>query len=406
MRPFLKEDLGTTVIDLVPEYSRSIPDPNFGKSFFVFLMQCKDMPDGFQDVSTASAQGLDRKVHKQLASSLLERDKTPNGTFHLKNTGIIIGAGFVQRKLGNKFGLHMVDGIHGILDGWHTYKLICENRDKIPADQFVLVKAFVIPSDNWIPMLSESLNSRVQYQRISLENFSGRLEWLKAALGSRKDKISWTESLVPGVLDARELLCILSLFNVILYPNEGGIHPIESYDAKAKILNLYEASQNDFEALAEISIQILDLHDFISVTGYKLWEDKVTPHDYDVNMSDKQKKISHILFYAKEDSKEYRIIGPILYPLLGAFRRFIKIGENGNMRWIIDFKDIKNFWESEGLGLLEICMSATAEFNYKPAVAGRSSTLWSNLHNKVGLKMHEVGILKPSAPTLGGNKKE
>lgn len=399
MNLFVDDNLRTTVVELAPEFTRSIPDPNFGKVFYVFLVRCKNLPDGISDAPNARSQNLNKKIYKEVRASLLENDDTPEGTFHLKNSGITIVSKFVDRLGHNRFAIHLEEDLHGIVDGGHTYNLICENRDKIPADQFVLVKAFYAIDNDWIPMISKGLNTSVQVKDMSLDNLAGKFNWLKEALGEKRDLVSWSENTVSSKteMDARELVSILCLFNVILYPNTSGTHPIDSYNAKAKILSLYEKKLKEFMALSEIVLEIMDLYEYVSSTSNKLWDKKQNARSKNMRIFDPQKQEFTPPFSIKKYKSDHRLSKPVLYPLLNAFRRFVTVGESKNIEWIVDYEEVKYFWKTEGRDLLEVCQSTVVEFRHKLNLVGKNSTLWSTLHDKVGLRLYESGVLKSPA---------
>ena len=76
--------------------------------------------------------------------------------------------------------------------------------------------------------MAEGLNTGIQVSQESLFNLEGQFEWLKSILKSNKlinESIAWQEN-DDGYIHARELLCILTLFNVAIFPNKENKHPI------------------------------------------------------------------------------------------------------------------------------------------------------------------------------------
>src|SRR5438094_3076993 len=70
--------------------ARRIPDPIFpGSSRHIFLCACQDMPKDLPKGANPREQNIDRGIYRDVMSSLLNEDCTPN-TFHLKNKGITI----------------------------------------------------------------------------------------------------------------------------------------------------------------------------------------------------------------------------------------------------------------------------------------------------------------------------
>lgn len=393
----VQNPVGDASVKVFSQYTRSIPDPNFEAEVYIFVMRCKDLPDGISDAPNARSVNLRRGVYGQVCSSLLEKDETPKGTFHLKNSGITIVAKSVERLGDGFFFLNMEEDLHGIVDGGHTYALICENRRKIPNDQFIMVRVFSRLDEEWIPMISRGLNTSIQVQDMSLDNLAGKFEWIKDALGDKKSLISWTENDTSGVMDARDLVSILCLFNASLYPNDNEVHPVDAYNGKAKILSAYEKKVESYQKLGGIVLEILDLHDYISSTANEVWGQKPHAKSPKLNMIETLKKASRPSFCFDKKLSKYRLIKPVLYPILNAFRRFVTAEKNGNLIWISDYKDIRKFWKSEGRALLEICYSHTVEFRNNISLVGKNASLWTILHDKVGLRLYKSGVLKPSS---------
>src|SRR5439155_26542887 len=131
--------------------ARRIPDPIFpGSSRHIFLCACQDMPKDLPKGANPREQNIDRGIYRDVMSTLLNEDCTPN-TFHLKNKGITILAEHVV-KTDDEEGLkvEIASDEQGIVDGAHTYEIIMRGQsdiadlnaavDSTPISQYVKVE--------------------------------------------------------------------------------------------------------------------------------------------------------------------------------------------------------------------------------------------------------------------------
>src|SRR5262245_45044957 len=93
-----------------------------------FTVRAKDLPLGIRSDANARAPvGLNRRVYREVNDSLLNRFAFP-GIFDLMNKGITILANKVRRIDEHNYEIELVAG-QGIVDGGHTYKIICDAQD-------------------------------------------------------------------------------------------------------------------------------------------------------------------------------------------------------------------------------------------------------------------------------------
>jgi len=387
--------------DFVSNWARRLPDPNFQNvhktETHIFLMKCVDVPSGISDGPNARKPNLQKRTYQSVKSSLLSEDDTEPGTFHLKNKGITIIADKVTKVDGQnpKYIIEMDSGTHGIVDGGHTYKLIIDNKEDIPDNQYVKVEVRVGIPPHWIPMISGGLNTAVQVQDMSLDNLSGKFIWLQNLLGSQKKNIAWSENDENTFLDARDLTAIMCLFNISLWPNDSGKHPTESYTSKARTLKHYEEDQVKFENMSEIIKDILTLHDTVSYSSNDQFKRAGIKQVGKLAIVDMRKKGKHQFpFIGKE--REQRLQKPALYPILAAFRRFVTQNPlTGKMEWVVDFDVILDFWDQHGSQLVHIVYETSSDLKYNLNALGKSTNLWNTLHSIVGMKTYELGYVKP-----------
>jgi hypothetical protein len=113
---------------------------------------------------------------------------------------------------------------HGIVDGGHTYELIVSNLDneQLPDKQFVKFEILTGVPDDWIVEIAGGLNTSVQVQQFALDNLAGKFNWIQRELKDEPyyDVIAWREN-EQGEFDARDLVSLLTCFNVELFSNNA-----------------------------------------------------------------------------------------------------------------------------------------------------------------------------------------
>ncbi|MBV6657432.1 MAG: AIPR family protein, partial [Devosiaceae bacterium] len=230
----------------VAPIARRLPDPNFRDAHnmerHLFMVPVGAVPKGIPDDPNARRPKTSKRVYQKVRASLFNQDCEP-GTFHLKNKGITIIANGVQSKGNDEYVVSMINGVHGIVDGGHTYKLItdAQSDEALPADQFVTIEVRVGVPDTWIPEIAGGLNTSVQVQDMSLDNLANAFQWIKHEIRHEPyyDSIAWSEN-DPGEYDARDIVSLLAMFNVDIHPNDGDDHPVYGYEKKSMALKAFE----------------------------------------------------------------------------------------------------------------------------------------------------------------------
>lgn len=380
-------------------YARRIPDPNFKKSHrmetYSFLMRCADVPPNIGSEPNARNPNIKRLTYQQVAKSLLEEDGSDEGTFHLKNKGITIIADSVKQNGDETFLVKIDTGMHGIVDGGHTYALIQENINEIPENQYVRVDVRVgVPTD-WIPMISGGLNTAVQVQTMSLEDLKSSFDWIKKVLGTNQENIAWSENSQNKYLDARDLISIMSMVNPVVYPNDKSQQPINAYRSKEAALQRYKESSAEFKVMKPILMDVLKLHDHIAFTAKEVWNNAPQATNAgSMKIFESKKKGKFNFPFIKKES-EYRLAKPALYPILGAFRRFVRRnGITGNLEWITEFPTVQEFWAENGRDMLVLTHETLKDLGYTLTSLGKNVNLWTTLHSSTGMKIYEQNLMK------------
>ena len=261
---------------LRPVFSRRIPDPVFQTNpaihHHIFYAPAHTLMPDVSYGPNARKPNTRKQVYKRVDDSLQNVDCLEN-TFHLKNLGIVINASAVRRVREDQYLIDLPDPeVHGVLNGGHTLDLIVKriSDGTIEMGQFIKVEVRTGVPAEWLAEIAGGLNTTLQVDDMSLDDLKGAFEWIKEELRGEtyfKD-IAWSEN-DPGAYDARDLVSLLTCFDIERYPNEqSGSHPIEAYEKKSKALDVFrddfeQNHGNEFVKLRPILKDILRLHDMI-----------------------------------------------------------------------------------------------------------------------------------------------
>lgn len=380
----------TNKATIVAPLARRIPDPNFkdeyGLERHILIVPVNSLPKDIPLDPNARRPKTSKRVYQKVKASLFNQDCEP-GTFHLKNKGITIVAQSVNAVTKDTYEIAMVNGIHGIVDGGHTYTLITEAQasSELPDDQYVTVEVRVGVPETWIPEIAGGLNTSVQVQDMSLDNLANAFQWIKDEIKTAPyfGKIAWSEN-DPGEYDARDLVSLLSMFNVELHPNEGDDHPVYGYEKKSVALKSFEDKSASYKRMRPILKDILRLHDIIRRDYYHIWNEK-TENGKAGHLAFSEKKSKGLWEFPFTSQKaEYRMVNGALYPILASFRWFVVSDQfNGEMSWRDGFDGVLAAWEDDGVTLLKSTHEMSNQLGRNPQSIGKSRPHWANLHNIV-----------------------
>jgi len=381
---------GTTSIRIRPTYARRMPDPKLTKGErHLFLVAAKDVPEGIPNEPNARRPLLNKRVYQNVMQSLMSLDGSEPGTFHLKNKGVTVIADDVQ-KIGDDFVIKFKKG-QGAVDGGHTLEIINKAKESgkadIPEDQFVSIEVRTGVPEEWVPEISRGLNTSVQVQEMSLEQLKGHFDWMKDALKGEPyyKEIAWSEN-DDGDYDARDVVSLLYLFNVKLFPNKGDDHPIAGYEKKSTALKAFQADGDQFQSMRRLLKDVLTLHDTIAMQARDVWNES-TPGGKGGNLSFiETRKSGDFDFHFVGQKGPYRLMGGALYPILAAFRWYVEKDKSGNLRWRDGFGKVLEAWDEDGAELLNRTKYASDDHGRNPNAIGKSRTHWANLYTVVAMK--------------------
>lgn len=369
--------------------ARRIPDPVFFKSHaitrHILFVPVGKVPKGLPLDPNARVPNTNRRVYQEIEKSLLNKEGTPN-TFHLKHKGITIVAAKVEEKRDGEYLVTLTKG-QGILDGGHTYQLLTMDRDEdLPDNQFVKFEVLTNVEDDWIVEVAAGLNTSMQVQAMSLDNLAEKFDWIKDVLKNESylKEIAWREN-EPGEFDARDLISLMTCFNVDLFPNADDTQPVMAYEKKSQALKSFEDNPKSYRRLEPILKDILILHDTIRRDSREHWND--AGGSFGKLAFVESRKRGEFTFPFTGETAEYRLMNGALYPMLAAFRWMVTDDGKGKaVRWKGGFKEVLRRWKSSAEELLRMTVQVSNELGRNPNAIGKSRSHWANLHARVAMR--------------------
>jgi len=366
------------------------------------LVQAMDLPNGIRkDANAREATGLNRRVYKDVQKSLLAEQTSP-GIFDLKNKGIVILAESVRKIGDDVYEVQINDG-QGIVDGGHTYEIICDAQfnASIPDEQYVEVQVRTgVPTD-LITEISSGLNTGIAVKAHSIANLDGKYEWIKEELRHTPyyHRIAWRES-DDGDYDVRDLISALEAMNVIDYPNDQGTHPVAAYDAPNRVADRFSSDADKNEAYPEHSTyrrlrpilkDALYLFDVIRRDFRDVYNGQKLGNAGALDIVERAAKDKTFDFpFANLEPSQFRLTKGALYPLFAAFRNKVQVSKDtGLAEWDGGFQSVLDLWKACRIELVTQTQAAIKDYGRKPDVLGKSRGHWNNVHKTV-----EVYVLR------------
>jgi hypothetical protein len=384
--------------------ARRVKHPTYSQiEKHTFTVRAKDMPSGIRtDANARDATGLNRRVYREVNESLFNRFAFP-GIFDLMNKGITILADKVRRIDDHTYELDLVDG-QGIVDGGHTYKIICDAQDdpNLPDDQHVDVHVRTGVDEEMISEIARGLNTGMQVKQHSLDDLADKFEWVKEELQGEAyfKSIAWRES-DKGDYDVRDLIAVMEALNVIDFPNDSGTHPIQAYEKWSVPAEKFSKDADEFKKAPEKSkyyrlrpilkeaLTLFDLvrHDFYEVYNGKKYGGEKLGSGGKLDIVEQAREGKKFAFpFARLSASEYRLTKGATYPIFAAFRNLVELNpETGMVRWRNGFKDVIELWESVSPEICRATKDSIREDGSKPDQLGKSRRHWSSMHKTVEL---------------------
>jgi hypothetical protein len=363
-----------------------------------FLVRAKDLPSGIRtDANAREPVGLNRRVYREVNECLFDRAAFP-GIFDLMNKGITILAEKVRRIDDHNYELELIDG-QGIVDGGHTYKIICEAQDdpNIPEGQFVDVHVRTGVDDEMISEISRGLNTGMQVKQHSLDDLADKFEWVKEELRDEQyaKLIAWRES-DKGEYDVRDIIAVLEAMNVFDFPNDKGTHPIQAYEKWSVPAEKFSKDADEFKKdplkskyyrLRPILKDALTLFDHIRHDFREVYNGEKLGQGGKLDIVEQARPGKKFDFpFARLSQSEYRLTKGAAYPIFAAFRNMVTINPQTQLaQWNPNFREVLELWKASAPDICRGTKEAIKEDGNKPDQLGKSRRHWSNMHKTVEL---------------------
>lgn len=372
-----------------------------------FTVRAKDVPSGIHtDANARDSTGLNRRVYREVRESLMGRDVAVEGTFDLMNKGIVCLATKVKRIDDSNYELVIDDG-QGIVDGGHTYKIICEaqNDPNLPDEQYVEIQVRTGIGPDLITDIARGLNTGMQVKEHSIANLDGKYDWIKDELRAQPyyDRIAWNES-DDGDYDVRDLICILEALNAIDFPNDSGKHPVQAYEKWSIPASKFARDSEDhkgaetskYQRLRPLLRDALVLFDRIRHDFHEVYNraDLGAAGKLDI-VEDRKGNNKFDFPFAGLAAEKYRLTKGALYPIFAAFRNMVEIDQiSGMARWKGSFSDVLKLWEQVAPEIAQQTKHATKDYGHKPDMIGKNRGHWTNMHQTLELHMLRAELKK------------
>ena len=372
-------------------------DPNRkaeGHTKYVCYLETATIPQDLKEWTKTNPrdQKMTTDVAKAIITSLQENDD-----FHELNRGVVFSVESVSFDTRTEtLTVEMTNSdIHGNIDGGHTLHAIfdAQNNENLSLNERYVFAEFFVGLLSPVE-LAAARNTSVQVDLKSQEELRKSFETLKQVLKpfpfEKRVAYHMNQHYDEGiqVIDVREVITILNMFNQNLYPTTGqdGFatenQPIQSYTGKETSLKRFlnqgkEQREKNLTQMAPIVGDIFRLWDTVEREFPQMV--KNTKHHYGVKKYSKYNngEVVGQTMFAQSDIK-YLVPKGIVYPIVGAFRALISVDpQTGFYSWK---KDPFEVWSTLGE---RIAIMIWDEKEENPEYIGKSRNLWTNLYKEV-----------------------
>ena len=372
-------------------------DPNRkaeGHTKYVCYIETATIPQDLKEWTKTNPrdQKMTTDVAKTIITSLQENDD-----FHELNRGVVFSVESVSFDTRTEtLTVEMTNSdIHGNIDGGHTLHAIfdAQNDENLSLNERYVFAEFFVGLLSPVE-LAAARNTSVQVDLKSQEELRKSFETLKQVLKpfpfEKRVAYHMNQHYDEGiqVIDVREVITILNMFNQNLYPTTGqdGFatenQPIQSYTGKETSLKRFlnqgkEQREKNLTQMAPIVGDIFRLWDTVEREFPQMV--KNTKHHYGVKKYSKYNngEVVGQTMFAQSDIK-YLVPKGIVYPVVGAFRALISVDpQTGFYSWK---KDPFEVWSTLGE---RIAIMIWDEKEENPEYIGKSRNLWTNLYKEV-----------------------
>jgi hypothetical protein len=352
---------------------------------------------------------MNRQVYKDVKASLEGKEAKP-GTFDLLNLGITIIAEDVQVVDKKVFDI-LIDDEYGIANGGHTTQLIydCQDEDSIAEGQHVEVKVITGidgPDSHSLRVdIARGQNTGISVQPQSIFELDGAFESLKHIIKDEEwsQDVAFKESDKKDI-DVRELIAAMELMNVVDFPTRESKHPIAAYEKWSTPLKKFgedfESHRDDplkrkYAAFEPILLDTLNLYDHIRRDFLRVYNDTVGGRAGNLRIVEKAagQNGRYKFRYANLDDHDQRLTKGAAYPILGAFRNFVRINPfTGLAEWSGGFENVMSSWEELAPELVSETKQSIKDIGNAPDSLGKNRNHWANLFKTVRLHVMQQAL--------------
>ncbi len=361
-----------------------------GSRKYVCYVKLQDVPQAFGQWMRTNPreQKLTTNVAKEISKSIDSGCKN----FHEKNRGIVMSVDkFLYDNETRTVKVTLSDpDVHGNIDGGHTLKIILtkQKNEELLFEQYVFFEFFTGIASS--VELAEARNQSVQVDQRSIEELNKSFEAIKAALQKESfyNRIAFKQNEHAGeknIIDVRDIIAVMNMFNQELYPKNGESQPISSYTAK-------EASLSRFLRLKESRDQIVKNMTPIIPDIFAIWEMVETTFadkGNTVNRTYRKKKMSKyvdectVINYSMFGNSPMNYVLPkgLIFPIVAAFRALVKVDKSTQeYAWSIPPKEV---WDKLGGKLINIIMTSAEDLSDSPDAVAKSPNTWDLLFKEI-----------------------
>ena len=352
---------------------------------YVAVVDIHDLPDlsAWRKINVR-----DPKLTGSVPERIRKSVQTNLELFVFMNRGIVVAVDSVSfDNRSSKITLTMRDpNLHGLLDGGHTYNILCEEREALDEPQFVKLEILEGFNQDELPDLVDARNTSNQVRDQSLMELQGEFEKLKRALSAcaYADRIAYKEHEVlddgsTKPIDVREVIAILTCFDRQNFTER--VHPINAYRSKAACLQHFKEHKKDYERIYPLAPDILELYDEIQLQLPELYN-RARGRNGEVAggkfgkltgvTTYKGTRKGHLLF-TDRDTK-YGVPAGFVYPVLGAFRALLD-EKDGRYVWGKGLKPTKLLHSDLGETLADTIGNFALDAR-NPSKTGKSPLVW------------------------------
>lgn len=385
-------------IAVKPDSFRKLRDPflNTEKTRYVFYVKVEDVPEGIPMATNPREQNLNTAIARAIRDSLESND----GLFHLKNRGIVLSAQsvhFDNRKEEVRL-LFSDDLFHGNVDGGHTYRIVCEAREQ-KLDQYVPFEVMTGVEDV-IEGLAEARNMSVQVDEKSLAELAKKFEPIKEAIEGMPffKRIAFKQNQTETdddtgknfrMIDAREIVAILGMFNVNRYST--GTHPVQAYSSKKAMLDHYLADVESYRKFINIAPDVFDLYEAVETDFAEIYNAGGGRFGRKKYAGYKDGKFVSKSKFGLKDMM-YRVPDGLIYPIVGAFRALVEHNTSSDRYQWVNGLDPCNVWQEIGAETVEKIMKFATSIGDNPMAVGKDTNVWDLMYMTIERSKLHSGV--------------